>query len=523
MTTAGKNAGAVAAGHRQTADAALQILRDGGNAFDAVMAAMAVACVAEPVLCSLGGGGFLMARPAGRAARLLDFFVQTPKQVVDPDAVDFSPILCDFGTAQQEFHVGRGSIATPGCVKGLFHVSEHLGRMPMKTIIEPALQVAREGVRLNRLQAYIFDVVGPIYMIADTSRAIFESRQRPGALVGEGEPVRNPDFADFLETLAIEGEDLFYRGEVAAAIDADCRAGGGALSREDLESYELLVRDPLRLEYGGVKLLTNPPPSTGGILIAFALQLFEHARSGDWTFGSVEHLRALVRVMELTNEARVESGLHEAAPETAERRLLNTALLERYRSEVLGRAKAYRGTTHISVIDGDGNAAALTLSNGEGCGHVLAGTGMMLNNMLGEEDLNPGGFHAWAPDTRMSSMMAPTLVEDPAGRLTALGSGGSNRIRTAILQVLVNLLDFGKSLPDAVEAPRAHYEQGVLDLESGFTEEAVAALAAEWPSLKSWDDRNLFFGGVHAVRADFANGEMIGAGDPRRGGVAVNF
>ena len=471
----------------------------------------------------VGGGGFLLAQPAGQAPRLFDFFAQTPQQRINPDAADFQPIVCDFGTVQQEFHVGRAAIATPGCVKGLFEVVSRLGRMPVKGVIEPAMQLAREGVQLNRLQAYIFDVVGPIYMITEGSREIFESCERPGKLVGEGETVRNPDFADFLDSLAIEGEALFYRGEISAAIDAACRNGEGALCRKDLESYQLNMREPLALEYGGAQLFTNPPPSTGGILIAFALHMLEHVRQTDWQFGTGDYLSTLIRVMELTNEARMESGLHDALPDDAALALLDPDFLDRYRKQVLGAPKAYRGTTHISVIDGEGNAAALTLSNGEGSGFVLPGTGMMLNNMLGEEDINPNGFHAWPTNARMCSMMSPTLIIEPEGRLTALGSGGSNRIRTAILQVLANVLDFGMNLPEAIDAPRCHFEQDILNLEAGFTEETLAALAAHWPNLKAWDERNLFFGGVHAVRADFSTGEMCGAGDLRRGGVALSL
>jgi gamma-glutamyltranspeptidase / glutathione hydrolase len=511
--------GAVAAGHPETARAALSILEEGGNAFDAAMAAMTAACVCEPVLCSMGGGGFLLAQPVGQAPRLFDFFAHTPKQQIDPDDADFQPILCDFGTVQQEFHIGHAAIATPGCVKGLFEVLSRLGRMPVKTVIEPALHLARDGVQLNRLQAYIFDVVGPIYMVTEGSREIFESRERPGALVGEGEIVSNPAFADFLESLAIEGEALFYRGEISAVIDVACRNGGGALRRADLESYQLIMREPLSLEYAGARLFTNPPPSTGGILIAFALHMLEHVRQTDWQFGTNDYLSTLIRVMELTNEARLESESHDAATAA----LLDPEFLERYRNQVSGAPKAYRGTTHISVIDGEGNAAALTLSNGEGSGYILPGTGMMLNNMLGEEDINPNGFHAWPTNTRMCSMMAPTLIVEPEGRLTALGSGGSNRIRTAILQVLVNVLDFNMDLPEAIEAPRCHFEQDMLNLEAGFTEETLATLATHWPNLKAWDDLNLFFGGVHAVRADFSTGEMRGAGDPRRGGVVLSL
>lgn len=513
--------GAVAAGHPETADAARLVLDAGGNAFDAVLAAMAAACVAEPVLCSLGGGGFLLAKPVDRDPLIYDFFVQTPKQRIDPALADFYPVLCDFGAAQQEFHVGLGSVATPGCVKGLFDVSRELGKMPVRSVVEPAIELARRGVALNPLQAYIFDVVGPIYMITEASRAIFEKKDRPGTLVGEGDVVANPAFADFLDVLAIEGERLFYEGEVSAVIDEVCR-GGGALRRADLEGYELSRRRPLQFRFGGAEVYTNPPPSAGGILIAFAMQLMEEAFSKDWRFRDADHLDALVGAMVLTNEARMESGFGQGESGEAAERLLDPALLKRYREEILGRPRAPRGTTHVSVIDRDGNAAALTLSNGEGCGHVVPGTGVMLNNMLGEEDLNPAGFHAWPTNTRMVSMMAPSLIVEPAGRLTVLGSGGSNRIRTAITQVLVNLLGFDMHLADAIEAPRCHFENGRFDVEPPLSDAVLGVLAGNWPEPKQWDGLNLFFGGVHAVRADFSAGDVTGGGDPRRGGVAFS-
>jgi len=512
--------GAVAAGHPATGEAAASILREGGNAFDAVLAAMTTACVAEPVLCSLGGGGFLLAHPKDGQTQLYDFFAQTPMQHPDVAARDFYPVLCDFGATQQEFHIGMAAMATPGLVKGMFQISAELGRMPIKDIVAPAMAAARQGVPLNRLQAYIFDVVGPIYMSTAASRAIFESKSRPGELVGEEEVVTNPQFADLLEVLAIEGEDLFYRGEIAARISADSAILGGTLSRADFEAYEMVRRRPLSLSYRDAQVFTNPPPSTGGLLIAFALQLLKGAALGD--AGSLEHLGTLVSVMALTNEARLETNIHEAPPENAAALLLDEALVEAYRSRVVGHPKAYRGTTHVSVVDDAGNAASLTLSNGEGCGYIIPDTGVMMNNMLGEEDINPHGFHAWPVDTRMSSMMAPSLMIDKDGAITALGSGGSNRIRTAILQVLVNILDYRFSIADAVTRPRVHFERDLLNVEPGFEPSVVDALAAEMVQAKFWDELNLFFGGVHAVKADTRKGNFEGVGDPRRGGVTLS-
>ncbi|MDH5749588.1 MAG: gamma-glutamyltransferase [Rhodospirillales bacterium] len=513
-------AGAAAAGHPETAAAAAAILREGGNAYDAVLAGLCAACVCEPVLASLGGGGFLLARTGQDESRLYDFFVQTPRSRHSESEVDFFPILADFGTAQQEFHIGRGSIATPGIVKGMFQIHRELCTMPMARIVEPALELARKGVTINPFQAYIFRIVEKIYS-RDEVNGIFSSRKIPETLIGEGEILRNPEFADTLEVLAREGEDLFYRGDIAKTIIDDCRTGGGHLSPEDMENYRVDCRVPLGISFRDTRLLTNPPPSTGGILIAFALEMARQSDLVSVNFGSVEYLVRLAKAMELTNKARVESRLHETDAASAAEVLLNPSFLEMYRKEVLGRPLAQRGTTHISVIDKKGNAASMTVSNGEGSSYVVPGTGIMLNNMLGEEDINPHGFQNWPTDTRMCSMMAPSVLVWPEGKLAALGSGGSNRIRTAILQVLLNLLAFEMSAEDAVNSPRIHVEGDLINLEDGFEPATSSKVASGFSNVKKWEEKNLFFGGVHAVIRDPAKKEFTGAGDPRRGGAIV--
>lgn len=500
--------GAVAAGHPQTAEAAALILEGGGNAFDAALAALCMACVAEPVLASLGGGGFLAARTAAGEVRICDFFVQTPRRKRALDEIEFFPVVADFGTVQQEFHVGLGSLATPGTVRGLFDVHRVLGSVPMRRIVEPAAAVARDGVRLDRLQAYVFSVVAPIYWATAEARALYASPADPHRLVGEGDVMRQPELADALETLSIEGDRLFYDGEMARALVALCECQGGQLGAADLAGYRTCMRAPLRRDYRNARLYLNPPPSSGGLLIAFALALLAEQDLGPSPFGSPGYLPTLARVMEQTNLVRSAGSTDE--------RLLDDAWVARYRQAVIGRPLATRGTTQISVLDAQGNAASLTLSNGEGCGQVLPGTGIMLNNMLGEEDLNPEGFHRWREDVRVSSMMAPTLAEH-AGRLIALGSGGSNRLRTAILQTLVNLVDFDMTPDAAVAAPRIHVEGARIDIEPGFAADAVGQLVAEWPDHRLWDELNLFFGGTHTVVFDGRH--FTGAGDPRRGGL----
>lgn len=507
--------GAVAAGHPDTADAAVQVLRAGGNAFDAVVAAQWCACVAEPVLTSPGGGGFLLAHDADGDSEVYDFFAHTPQRKRPAGDIDFHPIHADFGTTRQEFHIGYGAVATPGIVRGLFDIQRERCTLPMPVLLEPAIDLARRGVLVNTLQAYIFDVVKPIYLATPHTARLFSSRQQPDRLVGDGEILRMPELADTLEALGREGDRLFYSGDIAAAIDSACRESGGLLTRRDLESYRVRKRQPLSLHYRGAQLHTNPPPSSGGLLIGFALKLIERLAPAGLDLHSSNATGLLAEVMQYTNEARLES----IRRDSFDGQLLEPAYLDAYLQRIRGRARAYRGTTHISVIDAAGNLAALTSSNGEGCGHLLGDTGIMLNNMLGEEDLNPHGFQQWRENQRLTSMMAPSMLQTADGTCIALGSGGSNRIRSAILQVVCALVDGGLALAEAIQRPRIHYENGALNSEGDIDEAGRAELLAHGEQIACWPERNLFFGGVHAVAHGKAGFDCYG--DPRRGGVAI--
>jgi len=508
--------GAIAAGHEQTAEAARIMLREGGNAFDAALAAMAAACVAEPVLASLGGGGFLLARAADADPVVYDFFVQTPRRRRPLGEIDFRPIVADFGDAQQEFHIGLGAAATPGAVKGLFRIHRDLGRLPLSLILEPARQLALEGVAVNPLQHYIATIVEPILRATPPAFALHASPTNPEKLAGPGERVAMPDFAACLDALAAEGEDLFYRGELAAVLTRDCHEQGGWLTRDDLTAYQVEKRRPLGLDYRDARIYTNPAPSLGGMLIGFALELMRQTRPPPRD--RLGQLRWLARAMALTQHMRNESELHRHLHDDERLRELLADWELRCRELLREHPGATRGTTQISILDGEGNLASMTLSNGEGCGYVLPGSGIMINNMLGEEDLNPGGFHVWPTDRRIASMMAPSALYMGDGSLVATGSGGSNRIRSAILQVMSNLIDHGMAVDEAVEAPRVHFEAGLLNLEPPVPAEAPEALGDEFPKQRLWQGRNLFFGGAHTVRLH-PDGRLEGLGDPRRGGV----
>ncbi len=515
-----KYAGAIAAGHGDTVAAARMILEAGGNAFDAALAALAASCVAEPVLASLGGGGFMLARRADapEQAVVYDFFAHTPRTKQPTDEHAFFPILADFGTATQEFHIGAGSVATPGMGPGLFAIHRDLCHMPLGDILAPAIAMAREGVVVNDFQAYLFGVVAAIYQRDAASLACFGSPG--GGLAKAGETMRNPQLADAFEALGREGEALLRTGEIAQAMVRISEEHSGHLRTDDLAQYRVERRTPLSVTYRGARLLSNPAPSSGGILIGFALRLLEDAGITPAALSGDDGLLHLARVMDKTNDARIRSGLNHGAHDAVDR-LLDADFLTEYSAHILGRPTAPRGTTHISIVDGEGNAAALTLSNGEGCGAMVPGMGFMLNNMLGEEDINPLGFNNWPTNERLCSMMAPSMIEHGDGDICVLGSGGSNRIRTALLQVIINMLDRGMELRAAVEAPRMHVENARVNVEAFFALNEMASLEPDFQNIVTWDDRNMFFGGVHAVHHAAGTGRFEAVGDPRRGGALV--
>lgn len=500
------NMAVIAAGHAETAEAAAQALAAGGNAFDAAVAAWCAACVAEPVLASLGGGGFLLAKRAGSAPVIYDFFVHTPRHRRAVADTDLRPVAVDFGDAVQVFHIGLGAMATPGAIAGLFEVHRTLCRLPLADLIAPACAMARDGIPQNAFQHRIASIVLPILRAHPAAFSPHASPSRPGELAAPGEILRQPELAASLERLASEGGRLLYDGPWGERLAADCAAGGGHLTEADLSAYRVVRRAPLTGTYRDTCIHTNPPPALGGALILYTLRLLGQARLDVMGAGSAAHLDALARAMTLTQRLRREGRGDPSADPVAEEL-----------AALMAGPRFMRGTTQISVADRTGNLASLTLSNGEGAGYVLPGTGIVMNNMLGEEDINPEGFHGWPEDRRMGSMMSPTLMACADGRWIVTGSSGSNRIRSAILQVLVNLVDFGLPLEAAVAAPRLHFEDDLLSLEPPVAADVLAELQARW-QVRLWNAPSVFFGGAHSV-ARTADGTLAGAGDPRRGGV----
>jgi len=511
--------GVVSAGHALTAAAGAEILRQGGNAFDAAIAAVMTAWVTESVLTSAGGGGFLLAHTSRGDNCLFDFFSQTPRRNQLPGRPDFYPIYANFGDTVQEFHIGLGAMAVPGAVAGLLHVHDRLGRLPLAAIAAPAIHHARQGVTVNPFLAYVYELLEPILTATEAAKALYTYQ---GQLLKAGDTLRMPEFADTLKGIVEQGAAGFYEGAIAQQIDRDSRAAGGYLTLADLQQYRVIERQPLSLSYRDRTFLTNPPPSSGGTLIGFALKLLEQLDLSPTPFGSEHHLACLSQVMALTNAARrdgFDANLYDPQVTAA---FLSQAHLQPYQEALRHRVNRLGSTTHVSVIDAEGNAASVTTSNGEGSSYVIPQTGIMINNMLGEEDLHPHGFHQWTENQRISSMMAPTMILHHGKPQLVLGSGGSNRIRTAILQGIANVINFGLPLETAIAAPRIHWERGTLHLEPSpdLPLEALQNLP-DTTTVIPWQQQNMYFGGVHAVGVD-DQGDFHGAGDARRGG-AVAF
>ncbi|HEX5469725.1 MAG TPA: gamma-glutamyltransferase [Gaiellaceae bacterium] len=513
--------GAVAAGHPLTAQTGAEILAEGGNAVDACIAAAFVSWVAESPLTGPGAGGFMLVhRASDRSDRLLDFFVAIPgrdlrrRTVAPMDEVD---VEFDAGK-HQVFRIGAASCAVPGAVAGLGAAHAAYARMPWAELVAPAARLAREGVVLNPEQGFLHAILEPILRAAPEGRRIYGE----DALVRTGGRIRMPELAGTLERLAEEGPGGFYSGDLARAVAVAVQEEGGRLTESDLGGYRVIRRRPVRVPYRRWEFVSNPPPSAGGVLIAFALSVLDRLGSASRS-GSPAAIASLAEVMREAQLARGPGFLSGLSRGGLTRRLLAEPAIAAAAERAAARLGAFASepagvpsTTHVSVVDGRGNAASLSSSTGCGSGVIVPGTGIHVNNMLGEEDLNPGGRES-APGRRLTSMMAPSLVLEEGRPRLVVGSAGSIRLRAAILQIIVNVLDHGMTARKAIDSPRVHVDGPVLHLEGGVDPEAADALEAAGYEVVRWNGLNLYFGGASAVGLG-ADGGLEAAGDPRRGG-----
>jgi gamma-glutamyltranspeptidase / glutathione hydrolase len=501
---------AASAGTPYAAEAAAEVRRTGGNAADAAVAAAAAVSVTEPLLSSIGGGGFALVRCPTGEAELIDYYDTMPGKGLPESAFGAggSPqtVVLKYGAGVNST-VGGASVAVPGAVKGWEALLARHGRLTLAQTLAPAVRLAREGFRLCKTSAMWFQVAEEVLRLTEETRKNFYKGDR---VYLEGEEARFPELADTLEAIGEGGAELLYEGELGRRLSEYILKMGGIITRRDLAEYEAVIREPLAVAYGPGEIFTNGAPSAGGPTLAQMLRIVSGYDLA--AMPGADYARVVAGAMRLALRDREVAYVDGAENEIVARRLTSEEYAKQQRRRISGSPQ----TSHISCVDAEGFAVSITATMGYGSGLVIPGTGIPMNNTLGEPELNPRGFHALAPGERLISSMSPTIVSSEEGGLISLGSPGASRIPTAILQTLVNVLDLGMPLEAAVLAPRFHAENGLFAYEAGARMPDLAGYEQVLP----FDEPNMYFGGVNAVRHT-PEGPFEAAADPRRsGGVA---
>ncbi len=451
--------GAVAAGNRDTAEAGAWALREGGTCVDAVLAAIFAAFVTEGPLTGPCGGGFVMLHEPGESPSVLDCFFAVPGAAPG----DMEEVEIDFADAStQLFHVGEASVAVPGLLAGLEEAHERRGRLPWAKLFLPALELAARPFAATEAQTFLHEILVPILQRDPGGRSIYGT---PGQI----------DATALVPTLRLLRD---ARAEALAMLLPELAA--------DIAQYRVHAGPPLDGAFAGTSVLTTPAPSRGGMIVQTALAALDVEERG--RPGSAEEACALA-----------------------------AALGRAYGTDGLAAGTRPTGTTHVSVVDGDGAAVGLSSTLGSGSG--VFRHGFQLNNMLGELDVI--GEEPREAGARLPSMMTPTTVLDDDGRPRLVaGSAGSVRLAGAIVQVVEGVVGHQLSVTEAIARPRLHVDGGTAHVEGGWSADVAPALEDDGYDVRLWSDRNRFFGGVSAVERR-ANGVLGASGDPRRGGHGV--
>ena len=482
-----------------------EVARAGGNAVDVAVAAALAAMSTEPGIASLAGGAFVSVWPADGEPVVIDGNVEMPGRglPVERFGVGVEEVVTAYG-GSVTMYAGHGSVATPGAVTACELAVEQLGTLPWATVVEPARRVCLDGYPVGSAAARYLSFTAHSLFGRDPEALQVVTRP-DGSPLEPGDVATNPALADVLDLVAREGASVLTTGEVGRAMADDMERSGGLVTHRDLAEYSPLVRPPVRRSVGQWELAVNPPPSVGGPMLA--VMLGELSRRGNFTWADVLEIQRAV--------LRYRADVHDVAGD------LDAAgheLLLSVDRHGLSGLPTSANTAHISVVDTDGTACAITVSSGYGAGITVPGTGILLNNALGEPELNRLGLHRLAPGTRLASNMAPTTGRTRDGRVLAIGSPGADRITTALMQVLGQGCLHGADLQHAIDAPRLHVRFGPdgVPVVEHETDAAIARAVAD-AGLRGVDHGvlQMFFGGVGAAyrRED---GVLEAAGDPRR-------
>jgi len=505
-----KNKVAVATTSQIAADAAAQIADEGGNAVDCAIAAAMCSINTEPGVCALAGSAYVTIWAADAAPLTIDGNVAVPGSgLAENFQANAESIYMDYGGGIETV-VGPGSIAIPGTVAALDAAAREFGHLPWSELLQPTIATTKNGFPLSAACHYYLEYSGDVVFgrSVDGHSAL---HLPDGSLREAGSNIIVPHLADSLAAIAEEGSRGFYEGEIGKKIAQHCKENGSLLTRADLQNYRAIVRESLQVQSGDWAIATNPPPAIGGAVLCAMLLAFADEEICQW---DEKTLQRLARVQETVLSYRKNhlDLAEEIAPVVHE--LLDLAgsgnLLSRWSSG---------STVHTSVVDDSGLACAITASSGYGSGEMPNGTGVWLNNCLGELELNRHGLDAGPPGRRLPSNMAPGVARSKQ-RVLAMGSPGAGRITTALHQFLVNYIQLGFSLRDAIAHPRMHLaiddEHIELAIEPGLDIGNMDIPVKRYPEI------GMYFGGVVAAVFDVDNGFSVAADPRREGGTYVS-
>ncbi len=490
------------------AEAGRLVAEAGGNAVDAALAAALVTINTEPGVCSLGCGGFVTVWSPGERPVTIDGWIAAPAERPASE-LQWDELFLEYGGGVTMI-VGPASVGVPGGVAAIGKASRRFGRTPWNTLLAPSVDAVTRGFPLPAAcHAYLEFSGEPLFSrTPDGHRAIHDAK---GRLLGPGDIVRMPDLPGTLTRLAEKGPDEFYSGDIGHAIAQHVSSRGGRLDRTDMLGYEAIVRDALTTSIHGWEIGTAPVPSLGGAAVASMLRLAAENPCTDYRARATDHVAAQHAVLAYRRDRLDHSVDLPGDVQT----LLELAEAGDFRALLESPS-----TVHTSAADSDGLACAVTMSSGYGSGEVPRGTGIWLNNCLGELELNVTGVAFGPAGARLPSNMSPTVARHADGRTMAIGSPGADRITTALMQVMLNVMRDHMRLPQAIAHPRVHVEHRDGGWQVAFEEGAdttdVSLPVRHFPPL------SMFFGGVGAVLVS-PDGDFEIAADPRRTGGVSDF
>ena len=497
---------AVATTSQLAADGANEVAMRGGNAVDCALAAALFTMNTEPGVCALAGSAYVTVWGPGSDPVTIDGNVAVPGSGLAEAnrGKDISNVTLNYGGGITTL-VGPGSVAVPGSLAAIERAWQLFGDARWQDLFEPVIAATRGGFPLPSACHYYLGYSGEL-IFSRSDDGFFALHDADRALHDAGSPVIIPHLADTLSAIATEGARLFYEGELARSISDHVLEGGGALTMQDLSKFEAIERPSLTVDIGAWTIATNPPPAIGGSVLAAMLLACADLPHEQWTTDALSRLIKVQRAVLNYRKQRLDLA-EDVGAEAAQ-------LLKSARNGQLLNKWTSASTVHTSAVDDNGIACAVTASSGYGSGEMPAGTGLWLNNCLGELELNRRGLAIGPPGLRLPSNMAPSIARRK-GRVLAAGSPGADRITTALHQFLVNILQMNMPLADAVAHPRLHIDT------SGEIERLMAEPGLDLPDVdlpvSVSPELNMYFGGIGATLVDRESGFQV-ASDPRREG-----